>query len=153
VNPDHLFLGTIGDNTRDMYRKGRAYRNQITEAMRSSIRAAFPYESGAEIGRRFGVPESTVQRICKGLSKAPGYNVKGKYQPAYDSHRALTPDQVRRIRALYQMGRGVANRAPDGTIVAIAAEVGAPRSTINAVAHDRSYCWVRDENEVMSDGI
>jgi hypothetical protein len=75
VRPDHLFLGTKGDNRRDAATKGRLprggahwrYRPELTTRV-AAIRTA--YAAGgvtqAELGRRFGLSRQEVGRIILG---------------------------------------------------------------------------------------
>lgn len=72
VNPDHLFLGTIKDNSRDMHVKGRAPNKKginhpmvkLTEKEVRSIRlSSLPYR---EISSEFGVALSAISRIKSG---------------------------------------------------------------------------------------
>lgn len=64
VNPDHLFLGTPQDNSRDMVSKGRHANNckpKLTAAQVIEIRAS--PGSQAAIARRFGVTQANVSFI------------------------------------------------------------------------------------------
>lgn len=74
VRPDHLFLGTVADNNRDMFAKGRACvpslrgthnpSARLTQADVRAIRAAS--EAGAtrtELADQFGVHRSTIQLV------------------------------------------------------------------------------------------
>lgn len=70
VNPDHLFLGTQLDNMRDMHEKGRWTgdnrgegngQSKLTEDDVRAIRAST--ESGAALGRHFGVNTSAIEHI------------------------------------------------------------------------------------------
>lgn len=68
VNPEHLFLGTDGDNAADKVSKGRQRsRKNIPADMRSSIfdATALGAESIGAIARRFKVARKTVRRIYK----------------------------------------------------------------------------------------
>lgn len=77
INPDHLFLGTIADNVRDMDRKGRrgtydrkheANPNNVL-SMESVNEIRVAYLMGARNGRLaalFGVRTSTISEIVKG---------------------------------------------------------------------------------------
>lgn len=79
VNPHHLEIGTMGDNSRDMVKRGRA-RGQFRAGDNTTLSAAdvlvirseWTGERGqaAELGRRFGVHRSTVLRIAKGDRRA-----------------------------------------------------------------------------------
>lgn len=73
VRPDHLFLGTLADNTSDMDRKGRGRRPhgeshpraKLTLGEVNVIRSL--YDAGgvtqAELGRIFGVSGVTIYKI------------------------------------------------------------------------------------------
>ena len=73
VNPDHLFLGSRGENNTDRSRKGRSaiihgerrYNAHLTEELVMSIRADHT-TSHAEMGRRLGVSGTTISNIRNG---------------------------------------------------------------------------------------
>lgn len=67
VNPFHLFLGTMADNIRDAYKKGRHshgerhYKARLSAAVVGEIRSST--ESQRRIAKRLGIGASTVQSI------------------------------------------------------------------------------------------
>ncbi len=78
VNPKHLFLGTIGDNNRDMYAKGRANPYRFTYQDRLKSNSKLSESQVREIKKMpgtnkkaaflFNVSESTIRRIRVGES-------------------------------------------------------------------------------------
>jgi hypothetical protein len=74
VRPDHLFLGTIADNMRDMHAKGRAYGGQIhPQAKLTPPQAREIRRLGTEGGfgegalaEAFGVSRKTIRNILDG---------------------------------------------------------------------------------------
>ncbi len=75
VNPHHLFLGTDGDNARDMASKGRAARGECNAAHKLTrhevCRIKGLLAEGrwtlTEIAEHFGVAEPTIHHIKSGL--------------------------------------------------------------------------------------
>lgn len=73
INVDHLFVGTLADNTRDMMAKRRHWvpsgeihsRAKITNGQAAEIRAAKGI-SNADLGRRYSIDPSTISRIRSG---------------------------------------------------------------------------------------
>ena len=74
INPDHLFLGTKKDNSRDSIQKGRAKFpvtpkgedapwSKLTLAQIKEIRSLKGTVLQAELASRFGVNQSTISRI------------------------------------------------------------------------------------------
>jgi len=72
VNPDHLFVGTLSDNMKDMVRKGR---RPCTKGVRhgqaklTDKQVAFIFMSkdrGRDLAARFGVAESQISFIRNG---------------------------------------------------------------------------------------
>ena len=66
VNPDHLFLGTIQDNTQDMIDKNRHYGKLSMEQVRE-IRAKYATNkySMSELGLAYMVCRDTISKIIK----------------------------------------------------------------------------------------
>jgi hypothetical protein len=74
VNPDHLFLGTIADNTKDMVSKGRDRHNplrgtkspsaKLTDDMVREIRRS--PGTLRQLGHRFGVSHRAILKIKSG---------------------------------------------------------------------------------------
>lgn len=77
-NPNHLFLGTNGDNNADMMRKGRnaqpkgdqVKHSKLTSQQVRIIREVFAGGgiSKAELARQYGVDRSHMCRILKGTN-------------------------------------------------------------------------------------
>lgn len=74
VRPDHLFLGTIADNTADMMAKGRRVQGRtyvgeanhnakLTEAQVREIRSLFGTLPSATLGARYGVSGGLIRQI------------------------------------------------------------------------------------------
>lgn len=76
VRPDHLYAGTRLDNAQDAVRRGRIVpmrgdlcgRHKLTWAEVWEIRASS--DSNRELGKRYGVWNSTISRLRAGLSWA-----------------------------------------------------------------------------------
>lgn len=76
VNPEHLFLGTLKDNTADMLAKGRQFtgnhrgeRNsqaKLTEAMVRELRTS--NQSAYSLAKKWGVAPITAQQARRGHS-------------------------------------------------------------------------------------
>lgn len=65
VNPEHLFLGTKGDNNRDAAAKGRSRtRMRLTLEQVRAIRAST--KTQAALGARYGISQSSVSSIQLG---------------------------------------------------------------------------------------
>lgn len=70
VHPNHLFLGTQGDNIRDMWNKGRGLSGEkapwsrLTESQVSAIRSSSLSQS--VLAWRFGIAQQTVSEIKLG---------------------------------------------------------------------------------------
>lgn len=74
VRPSHLFLGTRGDNSRDMTEKGRSTRGEkggsrvkMTDEKVIAMRAQYTTGkfSFSHLGRLYGVSKNTAMRVCK----------------------------------------------------------------------------------------
>jgi hypothetical protein len=72
VNPDHLFLGTRKDNTRDMMRKGRCINGEraswskLTEKeVREILKSK---DSQRTLARRYGVIQQTISSIKRRIN-------------------------------------------------------------------------------------
>jgi len=76
-NPEHLFLGTHGDNTQDMWDKGRGvatgrpappgalhHKAKLTEEQAREIRSSV--EKGVVLSSRYNVSNATISRIKRG---------------------------------------------------------------------------------------
>ena len=85
VNPAHLFIGTPADNARDAARKGRTRNHggfpgaanpsaKLQPDQVEAIRAAYRRREGSQeaIGRRFGIGQSQVSVIVRGIGWAEG---------------------------------------------------------------------------------
>lgn len=79
VNPDHLFLGDMRDNTLDCMRKGRHVARsgeangaaKLTWDAVAFIRENPHNESMISLGKRFGVDPSTVRSVVIGETWTP----------------------------------------------------------------------------------
>lgn len=81
VNPAHLFLGTQGDNMRDMHAKGRnaaletvGERNgnaRLTDEQIYAIRQASKDVKTSDLARRYGVTTHHIRRIVRGVVRKP----------------------------------------------------------------------------------
>lgn len=76
INPDHLFLGTLGENNTDREQKGRSAdrkgeantRSKLTnEQIVSIIRDCEGELSQAAVGRKYGISQQTVSKIVRRL--------------------------------------------------------------------------------------
>lgn len=71
VRPDHLWLGTRGDNLRDCRLKGRGwllngerkYNQKLTKQSVDEIRRLYPSKSQKELSELFGVAQSSISVI------------------------------------------------------------------------------------------
>lgn len=71
-NPDHLWLGTIGDNMRDRTAKGRTAKgsknaaSKLTEAQIVEIKAKLGKVTGRELAKQYKVTETLISYIKQG---------------------------------------------------------------------------------------
>ena len=76
VNPEHLFLGTAQDNSRDMVAKGRKVTNRgeshklakLTDGEVREIRLRYNGARGdiTRLAKAFGVSRNAIERVVKG---------------------------------------------------------------------------------------
>ena len=69
INPEHLFLGTNEDNTKDRHRKGRSFSKLNTEQVkfiRDHYKRIGGKTNAPALAVKFNVCESQINRIIRG---------------------------------------------------------------------------------------
>jgi len=61
VNPDHLWLGTNADNSRDRALKRRCYQRKLTDSQVLEVHRCT--ESACSLARRFGVSPAAISAV------------------------------------------------------------------------------------------
>ncbi len=113
INPRHLFLGTVADNSIDMMRKGRhksPWPCQLNSLQATEIREVYAKEkvTQEQLAQRYNVSISTVNRIVlgKGYAWVEGFIAGKQLQlPGQLSRRKLTSLQVIELRQAYATGQ------------------------------------------------
>ena len=78
VRPEHLFVGTNGENALDRTAKGRTaqgethYSARLTTAQVDAIRLRGSSETNSALAREYGVRQSTISRIVRGERRKQG---------------------------------------------------------------------------------
>lgn len=74
VNPEHLWLGTLQDNVRDMDRKGRRapfprgeknHQSKLTSEQVAEMRSQYPRATLLDLSERYGISMAQVSRIVR----------------------------------------------------------------------------------------
>ena len=74
INPRHLFLGTKGDNARDMKNKGRSLygerhnKAQLTERQAKDIIDRLSTATRTELAKEYGVKRNVINKIARGIT-------------------------------------------------------------------------------------
>ena len=76
LNPEHLFLGTRGDNNRDREAKGRGGQprgsangqSKLNAAMVREIRQRSDEEGGRSLAQEYGVSPTSIRNILDGVT-------------------------------------------------------------------------------------
>ena len=149
VRPDHLLLGTHADNVHDCMAKGRMgdhmrgeanYLAVLTEVQVMQIRADYAAGgvSQADLGRRFGVTQSAILKVVKGIrwSHLPVIDYGTRTNKAY--HPAIGEGHGRHKLTLSQ---ALAIHSAMGTQAAIATQYGVCRATVSMIKTGRN--WAR----------
>ncbi len=137
VNPSHIRHGTAKDNMEDKTRKGRHSGSKLTLEQAMEIRRRYNAgETGASLGEKFGISESTVHHI--GCGRKWSYaDESGEQKPAKRKRSRwskLTPEDVRDIRK---------RRARGETQVSIAARYKIDPTTVSAIVHRLRWAGVK----------
>ena len=126
VNPNHLFLGTAGDNNRDSAAKGRRASGQRNGAYTHPERRP----SGTKNGK-YTKPERTARAERHGRHTKPERTARGERS----GQAKLTEYQVKEIRLRYASGT-VTQRA-------LASEYKVTQTNIRYIVTRRSWQHVR----------
>lgn len=137
VNPDHLFLGTIDDNNKDMHRKKR--NNQCKgEDQGGSIlteeQVIFAFNdprSSYEVGRLLGVSYSTIGDIRRGRN----WKHLNLLTTKKDRRLKLTEDQIQEIRESSGPSRSIGKK------------YGVGKNTILNIRKGKSWAKIRPEQD------
>lgn len=100
VNPDHLVLGTYGQNTDDMMERDRhrgLLRNEQVEEVR---RMPMSRTIIADVSAKYGIPEDSARNIINGTTFS---NLPGARDVVRQKSRSkLTIDQIKEIKVALQ---------------------------------------------------
>jgi len=68
INPDHLYIGSSADNSRDIVERGRIGTSKLTkEEVKDILLSHYnKRETGASLGRRYNIASSSIYLILKG---------------------------------------------------------------------------------------
>ena len=100
VNPDHLFLGTHSDNSRDMAKKCRGATVKLTWDQVREIRRERAADPIPQTARHFGVTYACIRKILRGESwpDQPSLIRRGPKNTATRAGPTVDPDSEKRMQ-------------------------------------------------------